>query len=79
VAASVVTVNDLLDGQVSLEVECLDRVYLNLYVPTLKVGGQVVSFLRHRGYPISSPACLQQIGRGFGVRCSRSRTPTTSR
>ena len=61
----VVTVNDVLDGQVALDVECLDRVYLNLYVPTLQVGGQVVQFLRHRGFPIVSPACLQQIGQGF--------------
>src|SRR3954454_2418774 len=65
VAASVVTVNDLLDGQVALDLECLDRVYLNLYVPNLQVGGQVTLFLRHRGYPIISPACLAQIGQGF--------------
>ena len=79
VAASVVTVNDLLDGQVSLDVECLDRVYLNLYVPTLQVGGQVVSFCGI--VAIRSPrrpACSRS-GGGFGVLCSRSRTPTTSR
>ena len=28
-----VTVNDLLDGHVALDVECLDRIYLNGYVP----------------------------------------------
>jgi hypothetical protein len=38
-----VTVGDLLDGRVSLYVECLDRVCLNGYVPTLQVGGQAVS------------------------------------
>ena len=64
-ASSVVTVNDVLAGQVSLDLQCLDRIYLNLYVPTLQVGGQVVSFLRQRGYPIPSPACLQQIGQQF--------------
>jgi hypothetical protein len=63
--AHVVTVNDVLDGQVALDIECLDRIYLNLYVPTLQVGGQVVLFLRHRGYPIVSPACLAQIGQQF--------------
>jgi hypothetical protein len=40
-----VTVNDVLDGHVVLDLECLDRVYLNAYVPNLQVGGQVVSFL----------------------------------
>ena len=43
--AAVVTVNDVLDGHVGLDVECLDRIYLNGYVPNLQVGGQVVSFL----------------------------------
>jgi len=28
-----VTINDLLDGHVKLDIECLDRVYLNGYVP----------------------------------------------
>jgi hypothetical protein len=30
--AEVVNINDLLAGHVTLEVECLDRVYLNAYV-----------------------------------------------
>ncbi len=47
-----VTVNDILDGHVGLDLECLDRVYLNAYVPNLQVGGQVVSFLTaHLGLP----------------------------
>ena len=35
-----VTVNDILDGHVGLDLECLDRVYLNAYVPNLQVGGR---------------------------------------
>lgn len=55
--AAVVTVNDLLDGHLLLDVECLDRIYLNGYVSNLQVGGQVVSFMTtHLGYPIPSPA-----------------------
>jgi len=27
----------------TLDLECLDRIYLNTYVPNLQVGGQVVS------------------------------------
>jgi hypothetical protein len=34
----------------------------------LQVGGQVIQFLKHRGYPVPSPACLQQIGDGFRAR-----------
>ena len=60
-----VTVNDVLDGHVSLDLECLDRIYLNGYLAELQVGGQVVQFLRHLGFVIPSPACLQQIGDAF--------------
>lgn len=64
--ASPVTVGELLDGHVGLDVECLDRIYLNGYVPNLQVGGQVVSFMtRHLGYPIPSPAILEKIGTAF--------------
>ena len=64
--ATVTTVNDLLDGHVSLDVECLDRIYLNGYVPNLQVGGQVVSFMTaHLGFPIPSPAILEKIGTSF--------------
>src|SRR3546814_12977330 len=40
--------NDVLDGHVSLDLECPDRLYLNGYLGQLQVGGQVVQFLRHR-------------------------------
>src|SRR6516162_6401197 len=64
--AATVTVNDLLDGHVGLDIECLDRIYLNGYVPNLQVGGQVVSFLtQHLGNPIPSPAILEKIGTAF--------------
>jgi hypothetical protein len=59
-------VNDLLGGHVVLDLECLDRVYLNAYVPTLQVGGQVVTFLtEHLGNPIPSPALFAKIGNAF--------------
>lgn len=62
----VVTVNEVLDGQVALDLECLDRIYLNAYVPMLQVGGQVVSFLtQHLGNPIPSPAIFEKIGLAF--------------
>jgi hypothetical protein len=34
----VCNVNDVLDGHVTLDVECLDRIYLNAYVPNLQGG-----------------------------------------
>jgi hypothetical protein len=59
-------VNEILDGHVVLDLECLDRIYLNAYVPTLQVGGQVVTFFsQHRNQPIASPALIQRLGEGF--------------
>jgi hypothetical protein len=67
-----VTVNDVLDGHVALDLECVDRVYLNAYVPTLQVGGQVVTFLTtHLGNPIPSPAIFEKIGTAFRGAVSR--------
>src|SRR5215203_7366525 len=61
-----VTVNDVLDGHVALDIECLDRIYLNGYVPSLQTGGAVVSFLTvHLGLEIPSPAILEKIGTAF--------------
>src|SRR3954452_15462906 len=61
-----VTVNDVLDGQKLLEIDCLDRVYLTLSVPNLMVGGQVTGFLTaHLGPPIPSPALLDRRGQAF--------------
>ena len=46
--AQVSTINDLLDGHVALDLECLDRIYLNAYVPS-SLTGQVC---RVRGDPV---------------------------
>jgi hypothetical protein len=60
------TVSELLADHVGLDVECLDRIYLNGYVPNLQVGGQVVSFMtQHLGNPIPSPAIMEKIGTSF--------------
>jgi hypothetical protein len=65
-ATRVVGVNDVLDGHVGLDLECFDRIYLNGWVPTLQVPGQVVGFLTgHLGFPIPSPALLERIGLRF--------------
>jgi hypothetical protein len=60
------TIGELLDGHVTLTVECLDRLYLNGYVPMLQVPGQLVTFLtKHRGATIPSPALLEAITTRF--------------
>jgi hypothetical protein len=66
VGARVVTVNEVLAGHAVLDVECLDRVYLNAYVPILQSSGQVVAFMtQHLGLPIPSPAMFDKIGQKF--------------
>jgi hypothetical protein len=62
---NVVNINDVLDGHVVLDLACVDRLYLNAYVPILQVGGHVERFCRHLGQPISSPAVIEKIGNRF--------------
>jgi hypothetical protein len=40
VMATTVTVNDVLDGRVVLDLQCLDRVYLDAYVPGCRSAGR---------------------------------------
>ena len=62
----VVTAGELLDGHSVLDIECLDRIYLNAYVPVLQSSGQVVAFMtQHLGKPIPSPALMEHIGTRF--------------
>lgn len=61
------TAGELLGGHSVLDIECLDRVYLNAYVPVLQSNGQVVAFMtQHLGKPIPSPAPMEHIGTRFG-------------
>jgi len=74
-AAGTVTIGQVLDGHVTLDLECLDRVYLNGYVPNLQVSGQVVTFLtRHLGNPVPSPALFNQVGERFRAAVARFAT-----
>src|SRR5437879_3511366 len=50
---------DVLAGHVTFEVECIDRMYLNVYVPQLQYATGLVSYIhRHLGKPVASPAAL---------------------
>ncbi|MBI4494230.1 MAG: hypothetical protein HY690_15685, partial [Chloroflexi bacterium] len=45
--------------------DCVDRLYLNAYVPRLQAPGGVVGFLLERGQSIPSPAVFGQITEAF--------------
>jgi len=56
----------IMDDHVALSVTCLDRLYLNGYVPTLQAPGQLVRFCReHLGKPIASPALFGPLHERF--------------
>jgi hypothetical protein len=62
----VVTAADMVAGHVTLDISCLDRVYLNGFVNKLQTPGGVVYFFHdHRGKPIVSPALFEPIGEKF--------------
>jgi len=60
------SIPELLNGHVTLEVECLDRLYLNGYIGPLATSGGLVNFMREQlGKPIPSPAVLGQVTEKF--------------
>jgi hypothetical protein len=66
------TVAEILAERVTLEIEGIDRLYLNVYVPQLQHDGGVVQFFRgHRGQPIASSALMAPISRAFVAAVER--------
>jgi hypothetical protein len=60
------TAADVLARRVLFEIESIDRLYLNLYVPDLQRVAQVVGFLtRHRGFEIPSTALIAPMSKAF--------------
>ncbi len=60
------TVAQVLAEHVTLEVEGIDRMYLNVYVPQLQREQGVASFFRfHRGHPFASSALMDPISKTF--------------
>jgi len=60
------TVRELLEGRVVLDVEGIDRLYLNLYQPMLQTGGGVATFFKvHRGAKVASTALMGPISHAF--------------
>jgi len=60
------SIPELLNGHVTLEVECVDRLYLNGYIGPLATSGGLVTFMREQlGKPIPSPVVLGQVTEKF--------------
>jgi hypothetical protein len=60
------SVAEVIAKHVTLELECIDRLYLNVYVPALQHEGGVVSFFRfHRGQTFASSALMDPISKAF--------------
>jgi hypothetical protein len=66
VGSVVVNVNEVLKGHVALRLDCLDRIYLNAYVPRLQTSGPVAVFMTdHLGLPFPSPANFEKVSNRF--------------
>jgi DNA-binding HxlR family transcriptional regulator len=60
------SVADILSHHVTLSVEAIDRMYLNVYVPSLQSELGVVRFFRdHRGQPLPSAVLMSPMSRRF--------------
>ena len=60
------SVAEVLRGHVTLELECIDRMYLNACVPKLQYDEGVSRFFRfHRGHRFASSALMEPITRAF--------------
>lgn len=57
---------EILKDHVTFELECIDRMYLNVYVPALQYESGVVGFFRrHRGHPFASSALMDPMTKSF--------------
>jgi hypothetical protein len=60
------TVAEVINEHVTLELECIDRMYLNVYVPQLQRELGVASFFRfHRNHPFASSALMAPMSKCF--------------
>ena len=59
------SVADILAEHVVFEVECIDRMYLNCYVPRLMYAGGITGFFRQRGHRFASSSLMAPITDGF--------------
>jgi len=63
---------DVLAEHVSWEVECIDRMYLNVYVPKLMFAAGIDYFFRgHRGHLFTSSALMDPMTKAFTASIHR--------
>src|SRR5215212_3353978 len=66
------TVADVLADHVVFEIECIDRMYCNVYVPQLQHAGGLLGYIqRQLGLPIASTAPLGKITDAFSAALHR--------
>lgn len=59
------TVKEILTNKIALDIECVDRVYLNGYVKYLQMTGGLITFIREQmGFPIPSPMVMRPFTEG---------------
>src|SRR4030042_5485102 len=60
------TIKEVLTNKIGLDIECIDRVYLNGYVKHLQLPGGLITFIREQmGFPIPSPMVLPPFTQAF--------------
>src|SRR3954471_15571009 len=66
------TVAEVVAEHVVFEVECIDRMYLNVYVPQLQYAAGIVGYVHHQlGLPVASTAPLGKITDVFSAAMHR--------
>ena len=62
----------IIQDHVTFELECIDWMYLNVYVPALQCESGVVGFFRrHRGRPFASSALMDPMTKSFVAATER--------
>jgi hypothetical protein len=62
----------IIQDHVTFELECIDRMYLNAYIPALQCESGVVGFFRrHRGFPFASSALMDPMTKSFVAATER--------
>ena len=60
------TIKEILTDKLSLDIECVDRVYMNGYVKNLQMAGGLINFIREQmGFPIPSPMLLAPVSEAY--------------
>jgi hypothetical protein len=73
------SVADVLTKDVRFPVECIDRMFLNVYVPQLQYPAGLVGYVHRRlGLPIASTAPLARSPTRSAQRCTDSPATTPS-